>query len=80
MHVDHINAVREENRWQNLRLATYAENQACRLASSHEGSGRGASGIRSVYWDGRKQRRFVQVRSNNKVHYGDYHKDIDSDA
>ncbi len=76
MHVDHVNAVRDDNRWQNLRLATYAENQAYRLASPREGPGRGASGIRSVYWDARKQRWFVQVRSNNKVHYGGYHEDI----
>ena len=76
MHVDHRNAVRDDNRWQNLRLATYAENQAYRLASVPDGPGRGASGVRGVYWDGRKERWFVQVRAKKKVHYGGYHADI----
>ena len=78
MHVDHRNAVRDDNRWQNLRLATYTENQAYRLASVPDGPGRGASGVRGVYWDGRKERWFVQVRANKKVHYGGYHVDIES--
>ncbi|WP_052239529.1 HNH endonuclease [Pseudomonas brassicacearum] len=80
MHVDHRNAVRDDNRWQNLRLATYAENQAYRIASTSIGPGRGASGVRGVYWDGRKERWFVQVRSNKKVHCGGYHVDVASAA
>ena len=80
MHVDHRNAVRDDNRWQNLRLATYAENQAYRLASVPDGPGRGASGVRGVYWDGRKERWFVRVRANKKVHCGGYHVDVASAA
>ena len=74
LHVDHINRVRDDNRWENLRQLTAAENQA--------NSGRGirkppASGTPGVYWDGRKSRWFVQVRRSRKMHYGGYHKTIE---
>ena len=75
MHVDHINGVRDDNRWENLRLVTPEENQSYRLANIKDGPGRGVSGIRGVYWDGRKNRWFVQVRIRGKVICGGYHQE-----
>lgn len=76
MHVDHINGIRDDNRWANLRLTTPTQNQSYRTASHLHGPGKGASGVRGVYWDGRKSRWFVQIRRNGKIHYGGYHADL----
>lgn len=77
MHVDHINGVRSDNRWENLRLATPLENQAYRVALNTNKPGIGTSGIRGVYWDGRTNKWHVQIRRNGRIHYGGYHFTLD---
>jgi hypothetical protein len=76
MHVDHINRIRDDNRWVNLRLLTPAANQAHRVVTRKPP----ASGVSGVYWDGRKNRWFVQVFRNRRIHYGGSHKTIDAAA
>ncbi|MFJ2480735.1 HNH endonuclease [Pseudomonas sp. NPDC087598] len=80
MQVDHINGVRDDNRWTNLRLVTHAENQAYRLASGREQSARGISGVRGVYWHGGKGKWIVTVRADKKSHFGGYHASVESAA
>ena len=80
MQVDHINGVRDDNRWCNLRLVTHTENQAYRIESGRTRASRSASGFRHVYWDGRKGKWFVQVRVNKKIHHGGYHMEAEAAA
>lgn len=80
MQVDHINGIRDDNRWCNLRLATHAENQSYRIESGRDRKSCSASGARNVYWDGRKKKWFVQVRLNKQAHFGGYHATVESAA
>lgn len=76
MHVDHINRIRDDNRWENLRLLTPQDNRAHRVVTRKPP----ASGVTGVYWDGRKNKWVVQLFRNRKVHYGGYHSTIDAAA
>ncbi|WP_207878323.1 HNH endonuclease [Pseudomonas sp. 32_A] len=76
MHVDHINRIRDDNRWKNLRLLTPKDNRAHRVVTRKPP----ASGVTGVYWDGRKNKWVVQIFRNRKVHYGGYHSTIDAAA
>jgi hypothetical protein len=80
MQVDHINGVRDDNRWINLRLATHSENQAYKQTSNKSQAGRGASGARGVYWHGGKGKWIVTVKANNETHFGGYYSDVPSAA
>lgn len=60
--IDHWNGVVSDNRWTNLRLATYSQNQANR----HVALGR--SGMKGVHWDERKGKWMAQIKLAGKQH------------
>lgn len=62
--VDHINNVRSDNRWCNLRLATRETNM--HNSSQIEGT---VSGVKGVYWRKDVERWTAQVTANGKRHY-----------
>lgn len=62
--VDHINHDKLDNRRQNLRVVTHAENMQNRLP--HRGS---TSRYRGVYWHARKRKWRAVVRMNSKAHH-----------
>lgn len=55
--IDHINRSRKDNRWVNLREATYTQNQA--NSGSRAGN---CSGSKGVHWDVRCNKWRVQIR------------------
>jgi hypothetical protein len=62
--IDHINSIRSDNRWCNLREATKSQNQKNR-------KGYAASGLKGVYWDDQKSMWKVIVSGNlTKRHVG----------
>ena len=64
--IDHINMVKDDNRWRNLRLATRSENGINKPAQSDS-----VTGIRGVYPD--RGRFIAQIRINGKgVHLGSF--------
>lgn len=64
--VDHINTLKWDNRWENLRPATYETN------SYNYGNRKSISGVRNVYYDPRgKSKYFVFLKVNGKgKHFG----------
>ncbi len=63
--VDHINGVRDDNRWTNLRPATHAENGRNRCKT------RNTSGVTGVRWDAARGKWCAYIRVNRKhIHLG----------
>lgn len=63
--IDHINGDPADNRWENLRAATQAQNmQSSRSAGARASN----SGIKGVSWQKGKQKWLAQITSNRK-HY-----------
>ncbi|MBY5962122.1 HNH endonuclease signature motif containing protein [Marinobacter nauticus] len=64
--IDHIDRVRDNNKWSNLRLATLSDN--ARNASLSKSN---TSGVTGVYWDKqtKKWRAMGGYRKNGKRHY-----------
>lgn len=62
--IDHINRVRADNRWLNLREATDSENQANRPAQRNNASGR-----KGVCWDKRDNNWRVQIVCDGHQYY-----------
>jgi len=60
-HTDHINHVRSDNRWLNLRKATRQENQKNRSIFKNN-----TSGHVGVSWCNRSKKWLVQININNK--------------
>ena len=61
--VDHINRVRDDNRWSNIRHATRSENQQnTGLRSSN------SSGIRGVYWHRASGKWMAYARYEGRMH------------
>lgn len=60
--VDHINGIKSDNRWCNLRPATYSQN-----GFNYKGTG-STTGLKNVYMDKRyPDNFFVQLRVNGKT-------------
>lgn len=61
--IDHIDHIRTNNRWNNLREVTHQENHRNRTVNSNS-----ASGITGVYWDkcAEKWRACIVIDGNNK--------------
>lgn len=62
--IDHVNRVRTDNRWVNLRAATGSQNNANAKVHRHN-----TSGFKGVYFDTRLQKYVAQVRWEGKNHY-----------
>lgn len=58
--VDHINGVRHDNRWENLRAATKAQN------CQNKNSKKGLSGIKGVHWHSQHKKWYVGVTVSGK--------------
>ncbi|WP_321374252.1 HNH endonuclease [Pseudomonas extremaustralis] len=76
--IDHINRIKDDNRWENLREATPSQNCRNREYGARNSQGRGASGTHGVYWDWRKNRWHVQMVCRGKFFYGGYHETLDA--
>ena len=64
--IDHINNIRDDNRICNLRIATASQNQQNRNAPKNN-----KSGLKSIYWDKRKNKYKSCCKFNNKnIHIG----------
>ncbi|ELD7609547.1 HNH endonuclease [Salmonella enterica] len=70
--IDHVNTVKSDNRWNNLRIATSTENSLNRSISI-----RNTSGIKGVHWSKEKNKWLVQITvSGMKFQLGGF-KDIE---
>lgn len=70
--LDHINCVRSDNRWSNIRAATTAQNNANKRKYRTN-----TSGGKGVYWDREKARWRARVRLGGRsIHVG-YFSDIE---
>lgn len=56
--VDHINGVKTDNCWYNLRLATHSQNGCNRLNSANK------SGCKNVYWSNTRNRWVIDITLN----------------
>lgn len=67
-HIDHINGVRDDNRWENLRQVTNAENQ--RNAKRRIDN---KSGVTGVFWSKRRGKWYAQVGTRSALkHLGSF--------
>jgi hypothetical protein len=58
--IDHINGCRDDNRIDNLRLATQTQNNGNTRIPSHN-----SSGVKGVHWSTKERRWVVQIHQNN---------------
>ena len=60
--VDHINRIKDDNRWENLREATrQCQNRNCSISKNN------TSGIKGVYWGARVRKWCANVAVNRKI-------------
>lgn len=69
--VDHINMVRHDNRWLNLRPATRSQNMCNRKSFRNN-----MSGQKGVYWVEREQRWVAYIQKDKKRYCLGYFKDL----
>lgn len=67
LQIDHINGVKADNRPENLREATDAENKCNRGKYANN-----VSGFRGVTWHAHNKKWCARVRAQNKVHLVGY--------
>lgn len=66
--VDHINGVRTDNRWENIRLVSGSENAKNKCLQKNN-----KSGITGVFWDHRKNKWTSKIMVNRTtIKLGDY--------
>lgn len=66
--VDHINGIKNDNRWENLREVTAAQNQH-NIGLSRNNT----SGVKGVYWSSDKNKWRAGVKLNGRrIHVGDF--------
>lgn len=70
--IDHKNQNRLDNRKENLRLATKAENMMNRGAPKHS-----KTGIKGVIWDNTRQKYRVYAKNNGKQYHIGFFDDIE---
>ena len=74
--VDHINGIRSDSRVENLRAATFGQNQQNKCFQKNN-----TSGFKGVYWREREQKWYVSIGSDKRKHYlGRYGSLIDAVA
>jgi hypothetical protein len=66
--IDHINHIRHDNRWTNLRDATHSQNQANRVKHKNN-----TSGYKGVNWDKRYKKWRAKIQYMNKSIYIGYY-------
>lgn len=66
--IDHINGVRDDNRWVNLRAATDSGNRHNVQITS-----RSTSGVKGLHWHKRDRCWQAHIRLNKKVHQRQFH-------
>lgn len=72
--IDHINMVRDDNRWENLRIATKKQNTENRVIISSN-----TSGFTGVYWVGKYGKWLAKIVHNQKqYHIGYFDNKIDA--
>lgn len=66
--VDHINHIKDDNRWQNIRECTRSQNKAnCGIPKTN------TSGFKGVCWDDARNRWMVQIKfKGKKIYLGRY--------
>ena len=74
-HIDHIDSDGLNNRRENLRRATRAENAQNTRLPSHN-----TSGVKGVSWHSTSRKWVAQIRSNGRQHYLGRFSDIDAAA
>ena len=60
-YVDHINGVRHDNRWSNLRQCSHSQN------NYNSGVRKCSSGLKGAYWDGRKNKWYSRIQHQNET-------------
>jgi hypothetical protein len=71
LHIDHINGCNSDDRWENLRICTNAENSRNTKLSK-----RNTSGHKGVMWYARHQKWTASIRVDRKLKYLGYFDDI----
>ena len=74
VHIDHRNSKRDDNRIENLRPATVAQNNQNVSITS-----RNKSGFKGVYWHSKSNSWYAKIRNQNKrVHVGIFDNPLDA--
>lgn len=73
--IDHINGIRNDNRWSNLRLVTRRQNNL-NLGLSK----RNVSGVKGVSWDAKSSKWLARLKHEGKVVHLGYHDTIEAAA